>query len=93
MSGCLLHLLLIWATLALEKKTEAPLLGLDENHVLQKVTVQYSYCIRSIKNNSINNLIILKKKKKRGGGMGPDLMCNQIMHSTVKYRICDGLHY
>lgn len=65
MSGCLLHLLLIWATLALEKKTEAPLLGLDENHVLQKVTVQYSYCIRSIKNNSINNLIILKKKKKR----------------------------
>jgi hypothetical protein len=66
MSGCLLHLLLIWATLALEKKTEAPLLGLDENHVLQKVTVQYSYCIRSIKNNSINNLIILKKKKKGG---------------------------
>lgn len=91
MSGCLLHLLLIWATLALEKKTEAPLLGLDENHVLQKVTVQYS-CIRSIKNNSINNLIILKKKK-RGGGMGPDLMCNQIMDSNVKYRICDGLHY
>jgi hypothetical protein len=66
MSGCLLHLLLIWATLALEKKTEAPLLGLDENHVLQKVTVQYSYCIRSIKNNSINNLRILKKKKKGG---------------------------
>jgi hypothetical protein len=70
MSGCLLHLLLIWATLALEKKTEAPLLGLDENHVLQKVTVQYSYCIRSIKNNSINNLIILKKKKRGWNGTG-----------------------
>lgn len=69
MSGCLLHLLLIWATLALEKKTEAPLLGLDENHVLQKVTVQYS-CIRSIKNNSINNLIILKKKKGGWNGTG-----------------------
>ena len=91
MSGCLLHLLLIWATLALEKKTEAPLLGPDENHVLQKVTVQYS-SIRSIKNNSINNLITLKKKKQRSG-MGPDLMCNQIMHSNLKYSICDGLHY